>query len=235
MNHWSWSLPVATTPSTPNYDSFKCHTHTHKWTLCTPVHRWLQSWSPGRAWRYRGPGSPSSSGCWRASALVFPHHPDCYSIAPAQQELRSAVTRKHGQTRVKNDSTHKHTCFLRGDLFVQEPKLILPHCRVGEADAEAVWCDASPQDCSRMVLYPLVKSCNTDVPGMTLENNISSELLQFIVLIQIFLSFLFFFILLLSFKYIKEILQKQVWVGQNLVFKWFVVTNWRGDFMLANK
>ncbi len=76
MNHWSWSLP-------PNHNSFWYHT-------CTPVHRSLRSWWPGKAWRYRGPGFLFSSGCWRASALVFPHHPDCYSIAPAQQELRSA-------------------------------------------------------------------------------------------------------------------------------------------------
>lgn len=31
-----------------------------------------------------------------------------------------------------------------------------------------------------MVLYPPAKSCNTDVPGMTLENNSSSESLQVI-------------------------------------------------------
>ncbi len=98
MNHWSWSLP-------PNHDSFWYHT-------CTPVHRSLRSWWPGKAWRYRGPGFLFSSGCWRASALVFPHHPDCYSIAPAQQELRSAVSHKHDHTSQMMARTNTHAFWM---------------------------------------------------------------------------------------------------------------------------
>lgn len=69
----------------------------------------------------------------------------------------------------------KHTCTVSGDLF----KLIVPHCRVEEADAGAVWCDTSLQDCSRMVLYPPAKSCNTDGPGMTIERETAVGLFWF--------------------------------------------------------